>query len=54
MMRTGGGESSYGRADHGIAITETDDVSFVDYGNDPQTEYDFRYNAHTGSALWIR
>ena len=44
-----GGGSSCERADNGVGIIETDDVSFIDYGND-QTEYDFGYNAHAGSA----
>jgi len=61
LMMIGGGGSACARADHGIGKTETDDVSFVDFGNE-QTEFDFGYEAHTGSVpsqayalnLWIR
>ena len=57
----GGGGSGCNRADHGIGITETNDASFVDFGNS-QTEYDFGYDALTRNAptqsyslnLWIR
>ena len=60
-MMIGEGGISCARTDHGIGITETDDVSFVDFGNE-QTEYHFGYNALKGSApsqgyslnLWIR
>ena len=37
VMMIGEGGISCARADHGIGITETDDVSFVDFGNE-QTE----------------
>ena len=61
VMMIGGGGSGCNRADHGIGITETDAASFVDIGSS-QTEYDFGYNAFTGSSpsksyslnLWIR
>ena len=61
LMMIGRGGSACARADHGIGITETDDVSFVDFGNE-QTEFDFGYDAHAGSVtsqayalnLWIR
>ena len=60
-MRIGGRGSACGRADHGIGITEKDSASFVDFGGG-ETEYDFGYNANTGSVpsqsyslnLWIR
>ena len=58
-MMIGGGGSACERADHGIGITETNAASFV---RDDGTEYDFGYDANTGSApsqsysfnLWIR
>ncbi|XP_078383929.1 uncharacterized protein LOC144666378 [Oculina patagonica] len=61
VMMIGGGGSDCSRADHGIGITETDKASFVDLGTS-QTEYDFGYDAETGTApsqsyslnLWIR
>jgi len=61
VMMIGGGGSDCERADHGIGITETDDASFVEEG-DSETEYDFGYDARTGTApsqsyslnLWIR
>ena len=61
VMMVGGGGTSCDRADHGVGITETDSSSFVEKGGDA-TEYDFGYDAHTGSApsqayalnLWIR
>ena len=61
MMIGGGGGSSCGRADHGIGITETDAVSFVEDGGG-ETEYDFGYDAYSNTApsqsyslnLWIR
>ena len=61
MMMIGGGGSSCKRADHGIGITEAAYSSFVDDGGS-QIEYDFGYNAETGTApsqsyslnLWIR
>ena len=62
-MMIGGGGGGCNRADHGIGITETDSASFkfVELGS-VQTEYDFGYNAKTGSPpsqsyslnLWIR
>ena len=60
-MMIGGGGSGCDRADHGIGITETNEASFVDIGTS-ETEYDFGYNAKTGSRpstsyslnLWIR
>ena len=60
-MMIGGGGSGCNRADHGIGITETNDASFVDFGNS-QIEYDFGYDALTRNAptqsyslnLWIR
>ena len=62
VMMIGGGSSSTdscSRADHGIGITETDDVSFVVSDG---TEHDFGCDAKTDSApsqayslnLWIR
>ena len=61
VMMIGGGGKVCNRADHGIGITETDDASFVELGGG-QTEYDFGYDAQTGTAptqsyslnLWIR
>ena len=61
VMMIGGGGSACGRADHGVGITETDAASFVELGGD-QIEYDFGYDARTGTApsqsyslnLWIR
>ena len=61
VMMIGGGGKGCSRADHGIGITETDGASFVEEGGS-QTEYDFGYDAMTGSAptqsyslnLWIR
>ncbi|KAL9962300.1 hypothetical protein ACROYT_G031388 [Oculina patagonica] len=61
VMMIGGGGNACSRADHGIGITETDSASFVDKQTS-ETEYDFGYNANTGSApsqsyslnLWIR
>ena len=61
VMMVGGGGTSCDRADHGVGITETDSSSFVEKGGDA-TEYDFGYDAHTGSVpsqayalnLWIR
>ena len=61
MMIGGGGGSTCGRADHGVGITESEAASFVEDGGS-ETEYDFGYNAHTGTAqsqsyslnLWIR
>ena len=60
-MMIGGGGSVCQRADHGIGITEKNAASFVDDGA-TQTEYDFGYDANTGSLpsqsysvnLWIR
>ena len=60
-MMIGGGGSGCNRADHGIGITETNKASFVELA-DSATEYDFGYNADTGSRpstsyslnLWIR
>ena len=60
-MMIGGGGSGCSRADHGIGITETNDVSFVDLGTS-DTEYDFGYQATVGNPpsqsyslnLWIR
>ena len=57
----GGGGSGCNRADHGIGITEADAASFVEDGGS-QTEYDFGYEANTGSPpsqshslnWWIR
>ena len=61
VIMVGGGGSGCDRADHGIGITETNEASFVDIGTS-ETEYDFGYNANTGSrpstsyslSLWIR
>ena len=61
VMMIGGGGSGCSRADHGIGITEADAASFVDHGGS-EIEYDFGYNAFTGSSpsksyslnLWIR
>lgn len=61
-MMIGGGGSRCPHADHGIGITETDQASFVEKGGS-ETEYDFGYNADTGSSyistayslnLWVR
>ena len=60
-MMIGGGGRACRRADHGIGITETDAASLVE-GGGGATEYDFGYEAHTGTApsqsyslnLWIR
>ena len=60
-MMIGGGGGECARADHGIGIAETGSSSFVDIGTS-ETEYDFGYNAKTGSTpshsyslnLWIR
>ena len=60
-MMIGGGGSSCDRADHGVGITETNAASLVEEGGS-ETEYDFGYEANTGSApsqsyslnLWIR
>ncbi|KAL9962314.1 hypothetical protein ACROYT_G031402 [Oculina patagonica] len=63
VMMIGGGGSGCERADHGIGITEANDASFVEVHTGVQTEYDFGYEARTGSALasqsyslnlWIR
>ena len=59
-MMIGGGGTSCRRADHGIGITEENEASFTVVGNG-QTEYDFGYDANTGSNpsqsyslnLWI-
>ena len=61
VMMIGGGGSACRRADHGVGITETESSSFVDKGTS-ETEYDFGYDAMTGTApsqsyslnLWIR
>ena len=65
VLMIGGGGSSCGDADHGIGITETGAASFIEAGGSATesrgTEYDFGYNATTGSApsqsyslnLWI-
>ena len=61
VMMIGGGGKVCNRADHGIGITETNYASFVELGGG-QTEYDFGYDAETGSPptqsyslnLWIR
>ena len=61
VMMIGGGGRHCNRADHGIGITETDAASFVEISA-PATEYDFGYEANTGTAptqsyslnLWIR
>ena len=61
VIMIGGGGSGCDRADHGIGITETNEASFVDIGTS-ETEYDFGYDANTGSrpstsyslSLWIR
>ena len=61
VMMIGGGGNACSRADHGIGITETNAASFVDMASS-QTEYDFGYDAMTGTApsqsyslnLWIR
>ena len=60
VMMIGGGGRGCARADHGIGITEENEASFAVVGID-QTEYDFGYNANTGSNpsqsyslnLWI-
>ena len=60
-MMIGGGGSGCDRADHGVGVTEANAASFVEQGGD-QIEYDFGYDAHTGTApsqsyslnLWIR
>ena len=62
VMMIGGGGIRCSYTDHGIGITQTDKASFVENGGG-ETEYDFGYNAHTGSSsissayslnLWIR
>ena len=61
VMMIGGGGKYCNRADHGIGITETDAASFVKLSGS-QNEYDFGYDAETGSPptqsyslnLWIR
>ena len=61
VMMIGGGGKYCNRADHGIGITETDAASFVEKYSS-ETEYDFGYDAVTGTAptqsyslnLWIR
>ena len=61
VMMIGGGGTSCARADHGIGITETGRVSFVEI-DDIQTEYDFGYNAISSTTpsqsyslnIWIR
>jgi len=61
VMMIGGGKECT-RADHGIGITEANAASFVEETSSTQTEYDFGYDAQTGSApsqsyslnLWIR
>ena len=60
-MMIGGGGRYCNRADHGVGITETGSASFV-VNSGSETEYDFGYNAMTGTAptqsyslnLWIR
>ena len=61
VMMIGGGGTNCARADHGIGITETGRVSFVEI-DDIQTEYDFGYNAISSTTpsqsyslnIWIR
>ena len=61
VMMIGGGGRYCNRADHGVGITETGSASFV-VNSGSETEYDFGYNAMTGTAptqsyslnLWIR
>ena len=60
-MMIGEGGTNCARADHGIGITETGRVSFVEI-DDIQTEYDFGYNAISSTTpsqsyslnIWIR
>ena len=47
-MMIGGGGGSCHRADHGVAITETDST-FLEVGGS-QTEYNFGFDAQTDST----